>query len=94
MDDLLLSKIRLGVIAELLTARWATFTDLQRATQTTNGNLGAHLAKLVEAGYVCEEKTFVNRRPQSRYSLSATGRTAFVEHVREMQSLLDQGESA
>lgn len=89
MDDLLLSKIRLGVIAELLTAEWIAFSELQRATQTTNGNLGAHLGKLVEAGYVAEEKTFVNRRPQTRYRLTSTGRSAFAQHVREMQALLE-----
>lgn len=90
MDDLLLSKIRLGVIAELLAAEWAAFSELQRATQTTNGNLGAHLAKLVEGGYVAEEKTFVNRRPQTRYSLTETGRNAFKQHVRDMQALLEK----
>jgi DNA-binding MarR family transcriptional regulator len=89
VDELLLSKIRLGVIAELLTAQWVPFSDLLRATQTTNGNLGAHLAKLTEAGYVQEEKMFVNRRPQTRYALTAHGRDAFVRHVRQMQSLLD-----
>lgn len=94
MDELLLSKIRLGVIAELLTAEWVAFSELQRSTQTTNGNLGAHLGKLVDAGYVAEEKTFVNRRPQTRYRLTQTGRDAFVQHVREMQSLLDPGDSA
>ncbi len=88
MDELLLSKIRLGVIAHLLTADWVPFSELQRATQTTNGNLGAHLAKLVDAGYVAEEKTFVNRRPQTRYRLTSSGRSAFVQHVREMQMLL------
>ena len=88
MNDLLLSKIRLSVIAELLTSQWVAFGELLRATQTTSGNLGAHLAKLVEAGYVTEEKIFVNRRPQSRYSLTTAGREAFVSHVREMQSLL------
>lgn len=92
MDDLLLSKIRLGVIAELLTAEWVAFSALQHATQTTNGNLGAHLSKLVEAGYVAEEKTFVNRRPQTRYRLTPAGRNAFVQHVREMQALLQQAE--
>jgi DNA-binding MarR family transcriptional regulator len=91
VDELLLSKIRLGVIAELLTAQRVPFSDLLRATQTTNGNLGAHLAKLVEAGYVQEEKTFVNRRPQTSYTLTQKGRDAFVRHVREMQALLDQG---
>ena len=82
------------MIAELLTSKWVAFAELLRATQTTNGNLGAHLGKLVEAGYVAEEKTFVNRRPQTRYRLTPDGRTAFVEHVREMQALLQQGESA
>lgn len=89
MDDLLLSKIRLGVIAELLTAEWIAFSELQRATQSTNGNLGAHLSKLVDAGYVAEEKTFVNRRPQTRYRLTPAGRGAFVAHVREVQALLE-----
>jgi DNA-binding MarR family transcriptional regulator len=89
VDELLLSKIRLSVIAQLLTSEWVAFSALQHATQTTNGNLGAHLGKLVEAGYVREEKTFVNRRPQTRYALTAAGRNAFVRHAREMQSLLN-----
>lgn len=93
MDDLLLSKIRLGVIAELLTAEWVAFSELQHATQTTNGNLGAHLGKLVEAGYVSEEKTFVKRRPQTRYRLTSAGRSAFVQHVRAMQALLESSPS-
>jgi DNA-binding MarR family transcriptional regulator len=90
VDELLLSKIRLGVIAELLNADWIAFSELQQATQTTNGNLGAHLGKLVEAGYVEEEKAFVNRRPQTRYRLSKAGRAAFVRHVRDMQRLLEK----
>lgn len=90
MDELLLSKIRLGVIAELLNAEWVAFSELQQATQTTHGNLGAHLAKLVEAGYLAEEKVFVNRRPQTRYRLTKAGRAAFVRHVREMQRLLEK----
>lgn len=94
MNELLLSKIRLSVIAELLGSEWVAFSELQRATQTTNGNLGAHLAKLVDADYIAEEKSFVNRRPQTRYSLTRTGRDAFVRHVREMQSLLEQGSAS
>lgn len=88
MDDLLLSKVRLGIIAELLGNDWVAFAALVQALQTTNGNLGAHLAKLVEAGYVVEEKTFAQRRPLSRYRLTATGREAFAAHVRSLQDLL------
>jgi DNA-binding MarR family transcriptional regulator len=92
MDELLLSKIRLGAIAELLNADWVSFGALQKTIGTTNGNLGAHLAKLVEAGYVSEEKSFVDRRPQTRYRLTESGRGAFVKHVTEMQALLQRAQ--
>ena len=92
MDELLLSKIRLGAIAELLAAEWVTFAALLKALGTTQGNLGSHLAKLVEAGYISEEKIFVDKRPQTRYRLTALGRDAFKKHVTEMQNLLQRAE--
>ena len=51
MDELLLSKVRLGVVAELLNYDWVAFTELVRLLGVSNGNLGAHVAKLVDAGY-------------------------------------------
>ena len=88
IDEILLSKVRLAIVAALLTSEWMTFASLAESTETTGGNLGAHLAKLVEAGYVDEEKRFVDRRPQSRYRLSQRGRNAFLAHVKELQSFL------
>lgn len=89
MDDLLLSKLRLSVVAELLVCEWASFAELARATGATVGNLGAHIGKLMEAGYVEEEKRFVGRRPQTRYRLTTVGRVAFTEHVKALQHLLE-----
>jgi DNA-binding MarR family transcriptional regulator len=88
MDDLLLSKVRLGVVAELLNFDWIAFSELTRSLDVSNGNLGAHLSKLVDAGYVDEEKSFVNRRPLTRYRLTNRGREAFADHVAQLQSLL------
>ncbi|MGB8966342.1 MAG: transcriptional regulator [Candidatus Cybelea sp.] len=88
MDELLLSKVRLGVVAELLNFDWVTFTELARSLEVSNGNLGAHLTKLLDAGYVEEEKSFVNRRPLTRYRLTQEGRDAFANHVLQLQSLL------
>ncbi len=89
MDELLLSKVRLGVVAELLGFDWVAFSELVRALNVSNGNLGAHLSKLVEAGYVDEEKSFMNRRPLTRYRLTKRGREAFATHVSQLQSLLE-----
>jgi predicted ArsR family transcriptional regulator len=88
MDELLLSKVRLGVVAELLNFDWIAFSELARSLDVSNGNLGAHLGKLVEAGYVDEEKSFVKRRPLTRYRLTRRGREAFADHVSQLQSLL------
>jgi DNA-binding MarR family transcriptional regulator len=89
VDELLLSKVRLGVVAELLNFDWIAFSELARSLDVSNGNLGAHLSKLVDAGYVEEDKSFVNRRPLTRYRLSKRGRQAFAAHVSQLQSMLE-----
>ncbi len=88
MDELLLSRVRLAVIAELVAVDWATFTDLQKSVKATNGNLSAHLGKLIEGGYVIERKRFVRRRPQTRYRLTEVGRVALLRHVERLQALI------
>ena len=88
MHDLLHSRVRLAVIAELVPVEWATFSDLQRSVETTNGNLSAHMAKLIDGGYVTERKRFVHRRPQTRYRLTQAGRSALVQHVEHLQELI------
>ncbi|MGA8473444.1 MAG: transcriptional regulator [Candidatus Cybelea sp.] len=88
MDEMLLSKVRLGIIAALLNFDWIAFSELARSLDVSNGNLGAHLSKLVDAAYVDEEKSFVNRRPLTRYRLTKRGREAFADHVSQLQSLL------
>ena len=89
MDELLLSKVRLAIIGQLVNAQWVTFSELQQSIEATNGNLGAHIIKLVEAGYLKEEKRFEGRRPQSRYQLTKSGRSALVKHVAALQALID-----
>ena len=91
MDDLLFSRVRLAVIAELVSVEWATFSDLRRSVNTTNGNLSAHLAKLVDGRYVTEQKRFVRRRPQTRYRLTKAGRAALVRHVERLQAVIASG---
>jgi DNA-binding transcriptional ArsR family regulator len=91
MDELLLSKVRLAIIGQLVNAQWVTFSELQQSIEATNGNLGSHIVKLVEAGYIKEEKRFEGRRPQSRYRLTSSGRGALVRHVAALQALVDGG---
>jgi DNA-binding PadR family transcriptional regulator len=66
----------------------AEFTWLRAKTGSTDGNLGAQLAKLEEAGYVSVEKKFVQRKPQSLYRITDEGRQALTEYVQALKQLL------
>jgi DNA-binding MarR family transcriptional regulator len=80
-DELLLSKIRLSIVMELITADWVSFIGLQSALGVTTGNLSTHLQKLVKAGYVKEDKSFIGRKPSSKYRLTSKGKAALLSHV-------------
>jgi DNA-binding MarR family transcriptional regulator len=64
------------------------FTHLKTLLKLSDGNLGAHLLKLEEAGYLTQEKTFVQRKPRTYLQLTAAGRAAFRAHVEELKKIL------
>jgi DNA-binding HxlR family transcriptional regulator len=81
-------KLRLAVLSLLTTVEEAEFTWLRERTGSTDGNLGAQLAALEEAGYVAAKRKFVGRKPQTRYRLTESGRKALLEYVHALKQLL------
>ena len=75
-------------MAVLIAVDEADFTFLKEKVQATDGNLSVHLKKLEEAKYVGVKKTFADRKPQSRYKLTAQGRKAFEAYVEQLEKLL------
>jgi len=89
IDDVIHGRIRLGVVAYLSAVESALFSELRDKVGATDGNLSAHLRKLEDAGYVRADKSFVNRKPQTRLSLTATGRKAWIAWLTQMEALRD-----
>lgn len=81
-------KLRLALLSLLVTVEQAEFTWLRSRTGATDGNLGAQLLKLEETGYVKVEKKFVQRKPQTLYRITDSGREALAEYVRALKQLL------
>jgi DNA-binding HxlR family transcriptional regulator len=81
-------KLRLALLSLLSGVEEAEFTWLRQRTGATDGNLGAQLQKLEEAGYVSVKKRFVQRKPQSLYRMTEAGRKALAEYVRALKQLL------
>lgn len=66
------------------------FVRLKALVGATEGNLGAHIGTLEEAGYVEIEKDFVGKKPRTRVALSKRGRRAFEDYVAYLRDILDQ----
>jgi DNA-binding PadR family transcriptional regulator len=88
LNPVIHGKLRLALLSLLAGAEQAEFTWLRAKTGSTDGNLGAQLLKLEEAGYVSAEKKFVMRKPQTVYRITEKGREALTEYVQALKQLL------
>ncbi len=88
LNPVIHGKLRLALLSLLMGVDEAEFTWLREKTGATDGNLGAQLMKLEEAGYVTVEKKFVLRKPQTLYRISEKGRAAMAEYVAALKELL------
>jgi DNA-binding MarR family transcriptional regulator len=88
IDDVIHSRLRLAIMAVLASVDRAEFSFLRRQVNATDGNLGAHLRKLEEAGYIRTEKQFVDRKPRTDCYLTDVGRSAFRNYVERLGSLV------
>ena len=90
-NEIIPQPIRLRIVSALATLgpeERVDFTHLKTLLKLSDGNLGAHLLKLEEAGYLTQEKTFVQRKPRTYLQLTAEGRAAFRAHVAELKKIL------
>jgi DNA-binding MarR family transcriptional regulator len=90
LNELIHQTVRLRIMAALVTLEpneEVDFTYLRDLLEVTDGNLGAHLRKLEEAGYIAINKTFVERKPRSFISATSEGRRVFQEHVVALEEI-------
>ncbi len=96
LNETIHQPVRLRIMAALVTLgsdEEVDFTYLRDLLEVTDGNLGAHLRKLEEAGYIDLNKLFVERKPRTFVSATKKGRKVFDEHVEALESILNISEA-
>ena len=68
------------------------FMRLKTIVATTDGNLGAHIVTLEQAGYVEVEKDFVGKKPRTRVRLTKSGRRAFENYLAFLRDIVGMDE--
>ncbi len=92
LDKLIHEKGRLSIMT-LLASRvepWA-FQDLKAQLEMSDGNLITHLRTLEKAEFIGGEKFTGDGRPQTLYTLTPTGRQAFIAYLGILEKILDLG---
>ena len=87
-DKLFENRVRLGIMSVLATNERYDFVSLKGLLEVTDGNLTTHLRTLENAGYISSVKRFIDRKPNTSYSITDKGRRAFETHIGALSKLL------
>ena len=91
LDNIIHQPARLQIMASLVALgpdEQVDFVYLRKILNLTDGNLGAHLTKLENAGYIKIEKTFIARKPRTFINATGKGRDAFDEHIATLKKII------
>ena len=90
LDKAIHEKGRLAIMTLLAARASWSFQDLKSELGMSDGNLITHLRTLHRLGLVATTKE-VRDRPQTSYSLTKKGRTAFGDYLKVLEGIIKAG---
>lgn len=82
------NRIRLGIMSVLAVNDELDFNSLKEYLDVTDGNLATHLKTLEKEKFIRIKKSFIDRKPNTRYSMTTEGKQAFDEHLKVLESII------
>lgn len=82
------SRIRLGIMSALAVNDRLDFNTLKDYLDVTDGNLASHIKALEKEEFIGIEKSFVGKKPNTKYFMTKGGKMAFEEHLRVLEKLI------
>ena len=90
LDKTLEHRVRLQIMSILVTNELFDFNSLKELLGITDGNLASHIKALEKEKYVAVTKSFVDRKPNTKYKATEKGRTAFKRHLDALEAVVKQ----
>ena len=88
LDPALEHRARLAIAVLLARHGEISFASFKQQLGMSDGNLGAQLRKLEDAGYISLRRDFVERKPVTWYALTKPGRKALDRHLRALRNVI------
>ena len=82
------SRIRIGIMSALAVNDRLDFNSLKEYLDVTDGNLASHLKGLEKEEFIGIEKSFVGRKPNTKYFITKEGKKAFDDHLKALEKII------
>ncbi|MEM6892054.1 MAG: transcriptional regulator [Bacteroidota bacterium] len=82
-------RIRLGIMSILMVNEQVDFNRFKALLDVTDGNLASHSRTLESAGYISVKKSFIGKKPNTKYSATLEGKKAFKSHISALEKLIN-----
>lgn len=69
------------------------FTSLKEYLDVTDGNLATHIKRLEKERFINIEKSFIDNKPNTNYSMTPEGQKAFEEHLNVLEQIIKSQKS-
>jgi DNA-binding MarR family transcriptional regulator len=90
LDKVLEHRVRLQIMSVLVTNDGYEFSSLKEILGVTDGNLASHIKALEREKYISVSKSFVDRKPNTKYKITERGRNAFKKHLDALEAVVKQ----
>lgn len=82
------SRVRLGIMSALAVNDTLDFNALKEFLEVTDGNLASHLKALEKENFIGVNKSFIGRKPNTKYYMTKQGKKEFEEHISALENLI------
>ncbi|MTI89160.1 MAG: transcriptional regulator [Balneolaceae bacterium] len=82
------NRVRLGIMSALAVNDTLDFTSLKEYLDVTDGNLATHIKKLEKEEFIDVKKSFIDNKPNTKYSMTAKGKKAFEDHLKVLENII------
>jgi len=82
------SRIKLGIMSALAVNDRLDFNSLKEYLDVTDGNLASHVKALEKEEFIAVEKSFVGKKPNTKYYMTKEGKKAFGDHLKALEKLI------
>jgi len=90
LDKTLEHRVRLQIMSVLIANDLYEYTALKEILGVTDGNLASHIKALEREKYITVSKSFIQRKPNTRYKITDRGRAAFRKHLDALEAVVKQ----